>query len=781
MGKKALNPADQYRKEEKKKAAKKNAKVKATIREVNDLLNNPQKIQEQIEQVQKDSDENRLDKGLKDKIKELKMMKNVAIKKQMTKDALTGGAPRDKDSSQSAASASARVPAPAAAAPAPAAAASASAPPAHVAPAPRRRDESIYFHPQFNPSGAPPPGQPMMYRAQQAGAPAVPAPAPAPAPQAYQHQAQYSSAPRPRGPASIPFPPPPRHPVMGGLNGVPLPPPPPLPPRPMGPPGGFAPRGPPTAGLGYGGPPSIYGPGGPGGGPGGRGGQGQMPQRGHDGGRGRGQRRKQHAAADVDPLDPGASGYNTLLAQRPNQRPNQNVHKPPVVAPAVDLAEAQAAVGPALAPALAPAPDDEVAGPAIPPPMPAEAPSALSAEELMRERYMMPDEGAYDEEEYEEQEGSDQGDDVGPTMPPGAGVAPLSAEELMRRRYMMPDEGAYEEEEDDEYEEEMSGPVPGPSMPVPMPMPMNIEEIMRRRNQITDADGGDGTAPSGPSFPAAGPGPAPGPVPGPMMYPEAGPAPAGGAGAEWSYYPTAEDVYGEEDEQSRSDDAGGDNSNSNAAGVEKAPVKNVLQMFSSYGESDEDSDNDDGTNDKPSGPTDQGNMATTRPSVDPYSQQYIRPDIYNTGRTENAEPAAAAGQYPTTGSGGDGGSQGPAGAEAAAVSAPPTPKPLAGPKIVKMDSELTGFVPAALRVKRQMAGNSNASVTKKAKLNAPSSSSSSSSAPNGVLGQVETKASWVAQSSVSTAPTRAADAAPGASVDSAYADFMKEIEELNEL
>ena len=83
MGKgKTLHPADAFRKEQKKKDAKRNAKTKANIKEVNDLLSNPQKIQEEIERVQKESDANRLDKGLKERIKELKMMKlHVATKR----------------------------------------------------------------------------------------------------------------------------------------------------------------------------------------------------------------------------------------------------------------------------------------------------------------------------------------------------------------------------------------------------------------------------------------------------------------------------------------------------------------------------------------------------------------------------------------------------------------------------------------------------------------------------------------------------------------------------
>ena len=81
MGKgktKDLNPADAYRKEQRKRELKKCKKDRAIVQEVKDLLNDPQKIQDEIDKVQKESDGNKLDKGLKDRIKELKNMKVVA-------------------------------------------------------------------------------------------------------------------------------------------------------------------------------------------------------------------------------------------------------------------------------------------------------------------------------------------------------------------------------------------------------------------------------------------------------------------------------------------------------------------------------------------------------------------------------------------------------------------------------------------------------------------------------------------------------------------------------
>lgn len=79
--KKGLNPADQHRKEERKKELQKNKKKQAEQKAHQDLLSNPQKIQEEITKLQKESDENRLDKGLKDKIRDLKLMYSVAEKR----------------------------------------------------------------------------------------------------------------------------------------------------------------------------------------------------------------------------------------------------------------------------------------------------------------------------------------------------------------------------------------------------------------------------------------------------------------------------------------------------------------------------------------------------------------------------------------------------------------------------------------------------------------------------------------------------------------------------
>ena len=94
MGRKELNPADVYRKQQRKKELKKCKETRNVVRSVQELLSDPNKIEEEIQKAQKESDASALDKGLKDRIKELKMMKSVAITKQKI-DIASGKADRD--------------------------------------------------------------------------------------------------------------------------------------------------------------------------------------------------------------------------------------------------------------------------------------------------------------------------------------------------------------------------------------------------------------------------------------------------------------------------------------------------------------------------------------------------------------------------------------------------------------------------------------------------------------------------------------------------------------
>jgi hypothetical protein len=81
--KKEKNPADAFRKEQRKKELLKLKKDRAVVREVHEMLNDPRKIDAEIAKVQKESNDNKLDKTLKDRIKELQRMKEVAQRKQL--------------------------------------------------------------------------------------------------------------------------------------------------------------------------------------------------------------------------------------------------------------------------------------------------------------------------------------------------------------------------------------------------------------------------------------------------------------------------------------------------------------------------------------------------------------------------------------------------------------------------------------------------------------------------------------------------------------------------
>eukprot|EP01042_Synura_sphagnicola_P035293 gene35293-45212_t len=188
--KKGVNPADAFRKEQRKKELKKLKKHREVVREVRDLLSHPDRIDEEIARVQRQSDENRLDKSLKDRIVELKRMKEVAVKKLQ----MQGHPPPPATTTSTSTSTSTTI------------VSSAAVPPPPPPPLPRRPEESVYFHPLYNPSGRPPPGQPQIYRP-------PPPPPPAPAP----HSAASAAAPL----AQLLVP----GRLVGGFNGVALPPP----------------------------------------------------------------------------------------------------------------------------------------------------------------------------------------------------------------------------------------------------------------------------------------------------------------------------------------------------------------------------------------------------------------------------------------------------------------------------------------------------------------------------------------------------------------------------
>lgn len=691
MGKgKTLHPADAFRKEQKKKEAKRNAKTKATVREVNKLLSNPQKIQDEIDNVQKESDANRLDKGLKDRIKELQMMKSVALKKQMSREALSGG-PAHSDSKNADTGGS-----------------SITYPPA---PPPRRQDESIYFHPQFNPTGAPPPGQPMMYRTHQAAPSSAGPPGSRPVYGQPVIMHPYSAAPRPRGPAPIPNPPR-TAPLVGGMNGVPLP-----PPRPMALPPALMPRGllAPS--------PGVYGPA-------------TSSQNHHSGIEPPPPPNRRHHVAPraaVDPLDPSASGYTERFDATPSNRVLQSSAvmrssvSPAVIAHVpISTVEAQAAETEF---------DIKVVGPSLPPT--AQEMPEVSNEVLMRQRYIMPDEdesGYYGvNNDYEDEAREDI-----------AECAPISAEELMRRRYIMSDEDDNTASVEDQFNGNEDKDV-GPQMPPMNFEPISAEELMRRRNLIMK-DGNGETAPAGAMLP---------PPDNAMDGPDLGPQGPEAGTADWSYYPTAEEVYGTAPSSGLTVGAGVSDCPAPRAD-ENGHSNSALQLFSAYGDSD-----DESVESKDQSPVPEltrlGQNSSSSYSADAHSNS-VR-GAYETA-VLSSHPSQANRTIPDI----------QKNIYSDKVPVPNVSRALLGPKIVKVDSDLTGFVPAAIRVKRPMKASVGAPTVKKVKVAANCFEE---------MDHIESsKASWVAPSTKS-AVKKSIQSDAATSVDTEYSDFMKEIEALN--
>ena len=268
------------------------------------LLNDPNKIDEEIEKTQRLSEENLLDKSLKDRIRELKMMKTVALKKKLV-DAASGkikldqpeGASHYKEKISSSNHRSEEK-------------SRNEHPPIHASSAPasvvvaRIPENSVYYHPVHNPLGTPPPGQPELYiskppataprppvpaqPAQQlviGGQNGIPLPPPRPSPQSL-FQGQYIA---PQSSLSAPPPPPPprlsymnpSNIAFGGTGGIP--PPPPLPnPSYLGNPIGIQ-------------DPSSY--------------LNQQGQPCEVSGNNNNKRRREPAGPSFDPLDPSATGY----------------------------------------------------------------------------------------------------------------------------------------------------------------------------------------------------------------------------------------------------------------------------------------------------------------------------------------------------------------------------------------------------------------------------------------------------------------------------------------
>lgn len=508
--KKEKNPADAFRKEQRKKELLKLKKDREVVREVRDLLNDPKKIDEEIAKAQKISDENKLDKSLKDRIKELQRMKDVANTRQLVLAA------QGKKSMAEAESI--------------------------TKPSIYQNNTGVWDDPSAAKSA--PGAHPHVKSASRVSTEGLPT---------YSRGGDVPLASQMPLPTSVmlPYPPAlvpnvfPRGPVMGGMGGIPLPPPRPSgpgapygaqmpphmmnpamaghmlpPPPPRGPPGSQPPMthvlppphmyGMPMQGYppGCGGPGMVQGYQQPGqyGGP---------PQQPYGRGAPRSwqppaQRKprpvKHQQEEEVDPLDPAGHGYTERFGSgNPAKRlPQMQAPKPP----ATDSAEGSNLMpqdstvshSGSVAPPPPPSPvvhrADNVSAAAVshaslatappPPPPPMAATHSfgpvLSAEDLMRRRMQVSSHEAA--ESAEGTTSSSSAPPPGPTMNFGT---VLSTEELMRRRHQVSSQAVQDLDSD-----ALNGPSVGPALPPPGPsLPsygttLTAEELMRRRYQIPD-------------------------------------------------------------------------------------------------------------------------------------------------------------------------------------------------------------------------------------------------------------------------------------------------------
>ncbi|PHT46200.1 hypothetical protein CQW23_15358 [Capsicum baccatum] len=240
-GGKVMNPTDAYRKEIRKRELKRNKKERKKVREVGILKKDPEQLKEQIEKLEVMKAEGALDKARKHKKRQLEDTLNLVLKKRKEYEEKT------KEKGEEPVMFS------------------------HLGP-PRRRtaaeeeervkhpkpEDSVYYHPTLNPTGAPPPGKSPMFKssigpriplssASSSGAASSsksdvedgtlsalpPPPPPPPLPPTGDADSLDGSA----VPASLPLPPPPPMPPKPAMTdmgaSLPLP---PLPPPPPGPP-----------------------------------------------------------------------------------------------------------------------------------------------------------------------------------------------------------------------------------------------------------------------------------------------------------------------------------------------------------------------------------------------------------------------------------------------------------------------------------------------------------------------------------------------------------------
>ncbi|WOG99535.1 hypothetical protein DCAR_0518888 [Daucus carota subsp. sativus] len=218
-GGKVMNPTDAYRKELRKKELKRNKKERKKVREVGILKKDPDTLKEQIEKLEAMKADGALDKARKHKKRQLEDTYNLVLKKRKEYESKM----REKGEEPVMFS--------------------------HLGP-PRRRttaeeeedrvkhpkpEDSVYYHPELNPTGAPPPGKPQMYKS--SIGPRIPLSASSSSGAASSSLAELNDV-----DLSVPPPPPPPPmPHVGEVDlgdgsiipeSLPLPPPPPKPPRP---------------------------------------------------------------------------------------------------------------------------------------------------------------------------------------------------------------------------------------------------------------------------------------------------------------------------------------------------------------------------------------------------------------------------------------------------------------------------------------------------------------------------------------------------------------------
>lgn len=213
-----MNPTDAYRKELRKKELKRNKKERKKVREVGILKKDPETLKDQIEKLNMMKADGALDKARKHKKRQLEDTLNLVLKKRKEYE------DKMKEKGETPVMFS------------------------HLGP-PRRRttaeeeervkhpkpEDSVYYHPTLNPTGAPPPGKPPMYKS--SIGPRIPLSA---ASTSGDTSSLYTELEDGAFPAPPPPPPPPPLPDTASDGSdlpasLPLPPPPPLPPKPAEP------------------------------------------------------------------------------------------------------------------------------------------------------------------------------------------------------------------------------------------------------------------------------------------------------------------------------------------------------------------------------------------------------------------------------------------------------------------------------------------------------------------------------------------------------------------